>query len=425
MAENVNMDKNRYFVKYVIVNGLITGLNYGLYIGFIRIISLSYLLSNIISYLIAVALSYYINKRVVFKSNQGRESVLEFFFMKAFVGIVSTVVLWVVVDKMHMNYYAAFLVTTGILFLVSFFLSKLIFLFHDRLVVYGKLLRVKHWIKNLLVFIPGICGQSYAGRLDNLYANILVFLEFCFCASLIYIINDIADIEADKLNPRKKDSPLVSGAVSIRKAKSVVCYMGILMAAAAAVIAVSVSGNKFIISQLLILIYLGLNVAYSKAHLKDIPVIELIIVVAGYVLRLEVGGLLIQTYISRYLLLTVSTFCLYMILCKRFYELKAASGRNVRKVLKKYSLDWLSSAKTLFGGLGIVFYSFWAMEMFDMILTAYLILGIVILFLLYSYDAEKRCEGDPISILYSDKLLMILGFFYLLLMAVIQIYRRY
>lgn len=289
----------------------------------------------------------------------------------------------------------------------------------NRLSVYAKLFRAKHWIKNLIVFIPGICGQRYVD-IQTICISFFIFVEFCLCASSIYILNDLADVEVDKHNPRKRNTPIVSGAVSKRKAKIIALVLIVLTVFVALIIYQSVGLREFLLSQLFIFIYFVLNILYSKLSMKDIPVIELLIVVVGYILRLDAGGLIIKTPISRYLLLTIGVFSLYMILCKRFYELQ--SGMNTRKVLEKYSVKWLGAMKNLSCGLGIVYYSFWAMEMFDSTIAAWLILGIVVLVLIYSYDTEKTGEGDPISIIYNDKWLVLLGVGYLLVLMLVQMY---
>ena len=81
---------------------------------------------------------------------------------------------------------------------------------------YLKLIRIKHWIKNFLIFIPMICGDVI--NCDNIIVTILGFFSFCFVSSYIYIINDIKDIEKDKLHSEKKKRPLASGKINIKTA---------------------------------------------------------------------------------------------------------------------------------------------------------------------------------------------------------------
>jgi len=81
---------------------------------------------------------------------------------------------------------------------------------------YLDLIRVKHWIKNILIFVPMICGKVL--NIDNLYICILGFISFCFISSFIYIINDIKDIDKDRLHDRKKYRPLASGIINKRLA---------------------------------------------------------------------------------------------------------------------------------------------------------------------------------------------------------------
>ena len=79
---------------------------------------------------------------------------------------------------------------------------------------YLKLIRIKHWIKNFLIFVPMLCARALS--LNNIYVVLLGFFSFCFASSFIYIINDIKDIEKDRLHPIKKSRPLASGKISKR-----------------------------------------------------------------------------------------------------------------------------------------------------------------------------------------------------------------
>lgn len=89
---------------------------------------------------------------------------------------------------------------------------------------YFELLRVRHYVKNLLVFATLICG----GRLfdfDLLISNLLGFFSFCLIASIVYIVNDIVDVGKDREHPRKKDRPIASGEISVKQALVVIVIM--------------------------------------------------------------------------------------------------------------------------------------------------------------------------------------------------------
>ena len=88
---------------------------------------------------------------------------------------------------------------------------------------YFELIRVKHWVKNILIFIPMI--SSGLLNYNNIFITILSFFSFSFLTSFIYIINDIRDIEKDKLHPRKKKRPLPSGKISKSKAIAIAVLM--------------------------------------------------------------------------------------------------------------------------------------------------------------------------------------------------------
>lgn len=409
------MRKLDFFFKYTIVNGIIILLNYFLYIVLIKLFSVTYLVSNIISYMIVVIVAYFFNRKFVFQTVSGGREFLEFILMKLLLGFISVLMLWLFVDRLQFGKNISFFLTAGSLFIVSFFFSRWIFLFLSEKDVLIRLLRIKHWIKNILIFIPGICAGRYLEHIDNVYTSLLAFGEFCFFTSGVYIINDLADIRVDRLNPRKKHEPIASGVISTREAIKYLCICFMLGILISVFLGSVLQSFQFWILQSLVLMYLMINVCYNFMHLKEKPVLELMLVLSGYVIRLAIGGVISYTSISRYLLLTISLLCLYMILNKRFYDKKACTSKKA--IIEKYSLEWLNTSKTVCCCLSIVYYSFWAMEMFDSIIAALLILGMLGFCLAYSYDLEKMQEGDPITVIYRDKCLFFLGVFYVIVVV--------
>lgn len=122
---------------------------------------------------------------------------------------------------------------------------------------YGKLLRVKHYMKNLLIFFPLVFSESFL-NVPFLMKTVLGFLTFCLSASMIYIINDLRDIEKDRNHPTKCNRPLASGAISVRTAKRLVVLLGILV--------VGLNGfvsGKSIGAWIVLLAYILSNLAYS------------------------------------------------------------------------------------------------------------------------------------------------------------------
>ena len=154
---------------------------------------------------------------------------------------------------------------------------------------YIKLIRVKHWLKNFLVFLP-IFFSLNLFNINYIILTTLAFIVFCFTSSIVYILNDISDIEKDKLHPVKKFRPLASGEISKKKAYIVIGILSVIIAVIM-LFFYSKTNNIFVV--LIPLIYIVLNILYSK-KLKNVPIIDVVILVSGFVLRVMYGGVAIN-----------------------------------------------------------------------------------------------------------------------------------
>ena len=276
---------------------------------------------------------------------------------------------------------------------------------------YLKLIRIKHWIKNLLVFLPMICGNVINQK--NLYSTLLGFISFCFMSSFIYIINDIKDIEKDKLHPRKKDRPIANGQISKKKALIISLILFIIS------LTFNYLANMSLInySLILLLLYLITNILYSLG-LKNIAIADIIILTLSYIIRIYYGASLTNIIVSNWLFLTITSGALFSGLGKRKKEL--SYNKNVRIVLKDYNEAFLDRFQYVSLTLTLVFYSLWTIEK-NVKYLVYTIPLLIIIFMMYSLNLEKNSEGDPATILYSDKILLLSCFIYTIIMIVILI----
>ena len=267
---------------------------------------------------------------------------------------------------------------------------------------YLKLIRVKHWIKNLLIFIPLICSGFI--NIDNILNLIIGFFSFSFMSSFIYIINDIKDIEKDKLHPRKKKRPLPSG--KITKKKAIIIAIILLIA--------SLSFNYIIHKEILntslylLLGYMIINVLYSMG-LKNIAILDIVLLASGFIIRVYYGASIINVPVSDWLFLTILNASLFLGLGKRKKEL--INNKDSRKVLKEYNESFLDKFQYISLGLMLVFYSLWAIEQ-DIKFLSLTIPLLIIIFMKYCLIIEKSDEGDPTTILYQDKMLLFLCLIY-------------
>lgn len=267
---------------------------------------------------------------------------------------------------------------------------------------YLKLIRVKHWVKNLLIFIPLICSGFITK--SNIITCIVGFFSFCFASSFVYIINDIKDIEKDKLHPRKKNRPLASGKIK----KDTAIGIAIIMLVLALIINVIITKNIINLSTIFLIAYIIVNIFYSLG-LKNIAILDVALLASGFILRVYYGASLVNLEVSNWLFLTILSGSLFLGLGKRKKEL--LKNIESRKVLKEYNEAFLDKFQYLFLNLTLVFYSLWTMEQNNKYLN-YMIPLLIIIFMRFCLNLEKKDEGDPTTILFEDKILLLLCVLY-------------
>lgn len=280
---------------------------------------------------------------------------------------------------------------------------------------YLKLMRVHHYIKNLLVFATLACGGMFFDT-HRLYKCIAAFFAFCMVSSVVYIINDIRDEEKDRKHPTKCKRPIASGAVSVSSA----CWL----AGGLALVAVVCNGLVFDpVATVLLVLYLVMNLAYSMG-LKNIPIVDVSILSAGFLIRILYGAVVSDISVSNWLYLTVITFSLYFSLGKRRNELKQVGDGQTRKVLQLYSPNFLDKNMSMCLTLGNAFYALWTMDKstISFYSSNYLTFTVPIVLLItmkYSLNVEGDSDGDPVEVLLHDKMLLALCVVYLLAMLFI------
>lgn len=279
-----------------------------------------------------------------------------------------------------------------------------------------KLLRVKHYVKNLLVLLPLIFSKNFfEGK--QFASAIIGMLAFCFCCSAVYIINDIRDVEKDRKHPVKKDRPIASGKISIRKASIIATLLIIL-----SVVCIFVTNLVYSINLYwaigYILLYFIINIIYSFG-LKNKPIIDITILALGFLIRVLFGGAVIGVEISNWLYLTILAISFYLGLGKRRNELVKHNGKETRGVLKYYTKEFLDKNMYVCMTLGIVFYSLWTMS-YSKNLLLWSIPIVMLIAMKYSLDIENtNSEGDPIEVILKDKFIMIMGLIYVFYIFII------
>ncbi|MBY6949935.1 decaprenyl-phosphate phosphoribosyltransferase [Clostridium botulinum] len=202
------------------------------------------------------------------------------------------------------------------------------------------LMRPKQWIKNFFVFAAII----FSGNLTNeiiLKNNIITFILFCLTSSTVYILNDIVDLEKDKKHPEKKNRPLPSGRVS----KSTAIIMNIVI-----LFTVLFCSYKFVDYKIMYiyLLYIVMNIFYCF-KLKNVVILDVMVITFGFVLRMESGSLATKVSVSPWLFLCTILLSLFLALNKRKSEiitLKDSRGSH-RKILEEYSVELIDNMLTI------------------------------------------------------------------------------
>ncbi len=271
-----------------------------------------------------------------------------------------------------------------------------------RFRLYLREMRVHHYIKNLLIFLPLFFGgQILCAR--KFSACAAGFFSFSFLSSAVYIVNDILDAEKDALHPVKCRRPVASGAVSKNEAAALAVLL--CLAGFAPLLFLRPATALLVASA-----YLALNFCYSLG-LKNIPILDLAILSSGFVLRIVLGSALSGVQISLWLYLVVFTGSLCFAFGKRRGEIQRPRTVGTRKVLEFYTEKFLDKNMYLCMTLADTFYALWAMESArsgGKVLIAWTFPVVLLITMKYSLDVEKDGDGDPVEVLFHDRALMAL-----------------
>lgn len=268
------------------------------------------------------------------------------------------------------------------------------------------LLRIEHWIKNLFLFIPIFFAGEFLNA-DKLGQVTIAFFSFCCTASAIYILNDLMDSKSDRLHPEKSKRPIPSGLVSNSMAWvifTVLILMGVLVS------------FQFIHQSFIILLgsYFLLNVGYSLG-LKRVPILEILIVSSGFVLRAVGGGLVADVEVSQWMLMMIFLLALFLTLAKRRDDLLlfGKSNKSVRVASEYYNLEYINSLLIMVSGIIIVAYLMYVIspEVINRFHSKYLyITSIFVIAGMMRYlqiTLVENKSGSPTKILYRDNFIRI------------------
>jgi 4-hydroxybenzoate polyprenyltransferase len=269
---------------------------------------------------------------------------------------------------------------------------------------YIQLLRPKQWLKNLMLLFPPLFGGVLFAPpvIDNFF---LPLLAFCLASSANYAINDVLDATKDACHPTKKNRPIPSGAISARTA--------LTLGACLFMVAIGLSLTVSVPFLLILLAYLLLSSAYSFS-LKNIPVVDIFCISAGFLLRLYGGGVAFDIPISDWLFLSVFLLSIFLSLGKRIAEkqLLHSECAHHRPVLQEYPLDFLHGAMVMTGATVLVTYAMYVVIHPGLLYTVPLCcFGLF----RYMYRVMRDASGDPTEALLNDKVLLVVSLLWLVL----------
>jgi 4-hydroxybenzoate polyprenyltransferase len=213
-----------------------------------------------------------------------------------------------------------------------------------------KAMRLRQWTKNVFVFF-GLIFDKQLFQVDAFLRTLEGFFLFCLISSAVYLINDIADIEADRQHPTKKLRPLASGKLPVGVAATAAVILAIL--------SISLGYLLTPVFALIVAIYFTINLLYSN-WLKHVPILDVLIVSSGFVLRVGAGVALITVErFSPWLYMITILFSLYIGFGKRRAEMTLLSqgATSHRKVLDGYTIPLLDQYITIVSGMTIIAYS--------------------------------------------------------------------
>jgi 4-hydroxybenzoate polyprenyltransferase len=255
-------------------------------------------------------------------------------------------------------------------------------------------MRPKQWYKNLVIFIGIIFSINLLNL--NLWIDVIAaFTIFCILSGSIYVLNDILDLEKDKNHPKKKNRPLASGRLKVAHALTFAIIL----------IFISLTGAYLLNLQFFMVsvAFFILMLVYSF-FLKEIIIVDIMVISIGFVLRAMAGALAIGVYVSPWLIICAFLLALFLALGKRRHELVLLkeNASNHRKILGEYSTDMLDQMINITTSALIMSYSlytFFSGNTYIMITIPFAFYGLF----RYIFLVHARNMGGEPEMIFKDK----------------------
>lgn len=268
-----------------------------------------------------------------------------------------------------------------------------------------KSMRPAQWQKNFFIFAALIFAQKFFDSL-LLLKTFAAFFIFCILSGSLYILNDLNDVEEDKLHPKKSKRPIASGDIS----KNQALFLFFIFSLVCLFLAYCLNRYFFIAA----LIYFALQIAYS-IKLKHVVILDVFVVAAGFVIRVIAGGLVIEVPLSSWLLVCTMLLALFLSMSKRRHELlllenNASEHRPILMEYSPYLLDQMIAVVTASTLIAYCLYTISGetIEKFgtkNLVLTSPFVLYGIFRYLYLIHQKGKG--GSPEELIIKDKPLLI------------------
>lgn len=277
-----------------------------------------------------------------------------------------------------------------------------------NIVTFIRLMRPVQWLKNLMLFFPSFLGGSFFGQ-GFFIAGLVPLAAFSFASSATYIINDIFDKDNDRHHPSKCLRPIASGAVPVNVAQFLVAVLLICSFVLSRYIS-----NAFFID---LAVYVAVSLCYS-AKLKNIVLVDIFCISAGFLLRLHAGGIAFNITISEWLFLSVFLLSVFLSTGKRLSEKQSLGdvAQHHRKALVAYPKGFLEGTMYMTGGAVLVTYTMYVLSRHSPLLL-YSVPLCCFGLMRYMLRVHLGLCGDPTNSLLKDLPLLIVGLLWVILIG--------
>lgn len=223
---------------------------------------------------------------------------------------------------------------------------------------YIRLLRPLQWLKNVFVFAPIFFSNNLL-KSEFFWPTLVMFASFCLISSSIYCFNDLKDVEADRQHPKKCKRPIASGKVSVMGGYTmmILCTIGAL-----ALIPLANSENTPYLYMIVIGYWL-MNIAYCL-KLKQFAILDVSIIAIGFVMRVLIGGVVTDIWISHWLVMMTFLVTLFLAFTKRNddYRIYEQTGTKPRVSITGYNKTFINEATAIIASVTLVCYIMYTMS---------------------------------------------------------------